>query len=101
MKYFLLCSLLLLTVQASVTVEEVLNITAGILEGAFGEMKLDNLEKCIEDVDALGYDIYDAVEDFIKGDYESIRQGIAHIGDAVEQIADGLNSCKEAVEVDI
>jgi len=36
-------------------------------------MKLENFEKCIEDVDTLGYDIYDAVEDFIKGDFESVR----------------------------
>jgi hypothetical protein len=64
-------------------------------------MKLPNLENCISDVDILGYDIYDSVEDFIKGDFESIRDGISHIGDAISTIADGLKVCKDAVESDI
>jgi len=88
-------------VQASITAEEVLNITAGILEGAFHIENLAHLEKCVQDVDMLGYDIYDAVEDFIKGDFDSVRDGINHIGDAVEAIADGLGECKDAVEIDI
>jgi len=79
----------------------VLNITAGILEGAFHGIKLGNFESCITDIDTIGYDIYDSVEDFMKGDFESIRDGIAHIGDAVDTIVDGMSKCKDAVEVDL
>ena len=64
-------------------------------------MKLPHLEKCIADTDTIGYDLYDAVEDFIKGDFESVREGVARIGDAVEAIADGIGECKEAVQDDI
>ena len=94
MKLFFSTILLLSVVSASVSVEEVLNITVGLLEGAFHEMKLAHIEECIKDADTIGYDIFDAVEDFIKGDFESVRDGIAHIGDAVEAIADGLAECK-------
>jgi len=64
---------LVLAVHASVTAEEVLNMTAGILEGAFAIENLNNLEACVDDVDTLGYDLYDAIELFIKGDFESVR----------------------------
>jgi len=83
-------SLFFLSVSASVSVEEVLNITAGILEGAFHTMNLGHFESCITDIDSIGYDIYDAVEDFEKGDFDSVRDGVAHIGDAIEFIADGI-----------
>lgn len=100
MKQLLFLSILSLSVSASISAEEVLNITAGFLEGAFDEMKLSHFESCITDVDTLGYDIYDAVEDFIKGDFDSILDGVYHIGDAIEVIADGISECKDAVEVD-
>jgi hypothetical protein len=102
MKHLLfLFALLALSASASVSVEEVLNITVGILEGAFNGMKLDHMEKCLSDAESIGYDIYDAVEDFEKGDFESVRSGIARIGEAVEMIADGLADCKQAAEQDI
>jgi hypothetical protein len=100
MKQVLFLSILALSVSATVTAQEVLNITAGLLEGAFHEMELTHLEECITDVDTIGYDIYDAVEEFIKGDFQSILDGIAHIGNAVESIADGISECKDAVEID-
>lgn len=101
MKVLALFATLAVAVHASVTAEEVVNITVGILEGAFQEENLNHLAACVTDTDIVGYDIYDAVEDFIKGDFESIRQGIYYIGDAIEKVSTGMEDCKEAVEIDI
>ena len=48
----------------------------------------------------IGYDIYDAVEDFEKGDFDSVRDGLHHIGEAIETISDGLKTCKDTVTYD-
>lgn len=63
-------------------------------------MKLEHFESCIIDVDTIGYDIYDAVEDFEAGDFDSVLDGVARLGDAIEAIADGISECKDAVEID-
>jgi len=97
---FIILAFTATSVHSSITAEEVLNVTAGILEGFFHEESLTNLEECIKDVDTLGYDLYDAIEDFIAGDFDHVRDGISHIGDAIEVIADGMKACKDAVEED-
>lgn len=87
--------------QATNVPEEAVNITVGILEGFFHEENLDNLENCIHDTDEIGYLLYDAIEDFIKGDFESIREGINYIGQVVTLTATGMEDCKDAVQIDI
>jgi hypothetical protein len=49
----------------------------------------------------MGYDLYDAVENFMVGDFEHVRQGLWYLGDALETAADDMYQCKEAGTVDI
>jgi len=76
-------------------------MTAGILIGAAEQENLDYLSTCIYDTGKVGYDLYDAVEEFIIGDFESVRKGLWYLGDALETLAEDLTVCKEAGEVDI
>lgn len=101
MKVLALLSLFFCAVHSAVTAEEVLNMTAGILIGACDQEHLDFLSACISDTGRIGYDLYDAVELFIKSDFESVRQGLNYVGDAIEAVADDLYQCPEAAVVDI
>lgn len=38
--------------------------------------------------------------DFEAGDFESVRDGIARLGDFISTVADGIEACKNMVEVD-
>ena len=93
--------LFFLAVHSQVTAEEVLNMTAGILVGACEQENLDFLAACIKDTGRIGYDLYDAVNDFIIGDFESVREGLWYLGDALETIADDIGQCQSAGTVDI
>lgn len=73
MKGLALVSLFFMAAKSAVTAEEVLNMTAGILIGACDQEHLDFLSACISDTGRIGYDLYDAVEDFIVGDFEHVR----------------------------
>jgi len=76
-------------------------MTAGILVGACDAENLDFLSACITDTGRLGYDLVDAVEDFAAGDFESVREGLWFLGDALETISDALLQCQQASAVDI
>jgi hypothetical protein len=101
MKVLALLPLFISAAYSAVTAEEVLNMTAGILIGACDQEHLDFLSACISDTGRIGYDLYDAVELFIEGDFESVRQGLGYVGDAMEAIADDLYQCPQAGAVDI
>ena len=73
MKSQFLIPLFFSAVHSAVTAEEVLNMTAGILIGACDQEHLDYLSACISDTGRIGYDLYDAVEDFIVGDFDHVR----------------------------
>lgn len=73
MKALALLSLLTVATRAAVTAEEVLNMTAGILIGACDQEHLDFLSACISDTGRIGYDLDDAVENFIVGDFDHVR----------------------------
>lgn len=52
--------------------------------------------ECITDTGKIGYDLYDAVEDFIVGDFEHVMEGIWYLGDALETVANDVTACKTA-----
>jgi len=94
MKVLSLLALGFATVHAAVTAEEVLNITAGILIGFSNEENLDYLSACVSDTGRIGYDLYGAVEEFIVGDFDSVRQGLYLVGDALITLSDDLFQCQ-------
>ena len=49
----------------------------------------------------MGYYLYDAVEDFIVGDFEHVREGLNYLGEFFTTLADDMLQCKEAGEIDI
>jgi len=57
-------------------------------------VEIPHIEYCIDDSTDAAIDIYNAVQDFIKGDYNSVAAGIELIGESVIEVSHALLDCK-------
>jgi hypothetical protein len=79
--------------------KEVEDIIMGILYGAINAEGLENIEGCIKDTDSFFQDVLSAVQDFEKKSASGMSAGIKKLGDAINDVKDGIVQC-EGVEAD-
>ena len=99
MKILTLCALLGVSSNA-LTVKEVGLFAEGLVVGALKQEGLGDLVQCFEDVEIIGEDAYQAIQDFEERSFEGTKAGIAQLGAAVEEIAVALGDCK-SIKTDI
>jgi len=77
----------------TMTPEQVIDFVDGLILGLTGKEDLPEITKCLQHGDDIAVDITDAVEDFEKGDFPSIIEGIGEIGKVIEELPDDLGDC--------
>lgn len=68
----------------------------GVLNGILVDEKVGDLEKCIEESIELERLVAQAMADFEKETFESIREGLEEIGKATKMIPEVIKECKIA-----
>jgi hypothetical protein len=82
------------------TPKDVEQILMGVLDGAVRAEGLENIEGCVKDTEAFFSDVLSAVQDFEKKSPAGVTSGIKKLGDALNDVKDGIKQC-EGVEADI
>jgi len=67
---------------------------AGMIYGLIQKDDLAEIETCMADGTNLGNDITEAVNDFEKGDFESILAGVEVVGKIIQELPTDLKDCK-------
>ena len=82
---------------ASINVSELEQILQGIVVGALDEA-VPSFGDCFADAEKMIGDVEDAVKDFKKGSFSSIKSGIYAVGDAVGDFGTTLQTCESSVQ---
>ena len=62
----------------------------GVLDGAVRAEGLENIEGCVKDTEAFFSDVLSAVQDFEKKSPAGVTSGIKKLGDALNDVKDGI-----------
>ena len=99
MKTFALFFALLLTFTSVMAVnQDVVQTIEGVLVGAFADHGKAAV-KCIQDGETTFQEIEEAVKELAKGGVKNIFNGLAHIGEALEQLPVEFQDCESATEI--
>ena len=84
--------LVLGTVQ-SITIEDVIQTCAGVMDGIVQEDHIDYLRHCIGDSEQLVTDMEDAIADFSSGTFWGITAGILDIKQFIADLTPEIHDC--------
>ena len=79
----------------------VLEIVEGVLVALASDIGLQDLINCITDVETIGVDIYQAVQNFETKTPEGIKAGLKEMGLALQVIPDAITQCESAASSDV
>jgi hypothetical protein len=75
------------------TEQKALEITEGFIMGALDAEGFDDINKCIQDAEALGTDAEHAYTDFKKEDAAGVIAGLKDLADGIKVIKAGMTDC--------
>ena len=82
------------SVQAqNITIEDVIQICGGLMDGIVNADHIDYLRHCIGDSEELVTDMEDAIADFSTGSFWGITAGILDIKQFIADFAPEINDC--------
>ena len=65
--------------------------------GALKAEGFQDVVDCFTDAESFGEDMYDAVEDFRKKDFDGVKNGIEAIGKGIIAVSHAVSDCKNIV----
>lgn len=80
-------------------VKIIAQVFLGVLQG-FESQAIPSLDACIKDVDRAAKAFTAAFQDFEKGTWESVKNGLKELGQALDILADSMTIC-EAVPAEV
>ena len=93
MKVLSSLAVLVLSQEMAISVKNAEDLIAGVIYGLIQKDDLKYLETCLTDSDTVAEEVNEAVEDFMKGDIESIIKGVETIGTLLTQLPADLKDC--------
>jgi exonuclease VII small subunit len=79
----------------SLTKNEVILFLNGLIDGLVHDDNLENVEKCVTDVEGMDTEIEEAIAEFKKGGVSNIIAGGKLIGQIVSQASADISQCEE------
>lgn len=86
-----------LTVPMTMNTLAVKQFFEGVIEGVLVGTKMQDILKCLGDLNNEGVLIEEAIKDFEVQDYQHTKDGIKKIGEAIEALPQSMNDCRAAV----
>ena len=69
-----------------VNIQEVVDITKGVIDGALDKADMPDIEKCVQDDEQVIVDAQNAYNHFKSGDLEDVAKGFEDVSTAIMQI---------------
>ena len=88
-------AVMVLAEQYAINVKDAEDLLAGIIFGLIQKDDMKYIETCMTDSAHVEQEVNDAVQDFMKGDVESIIRGVEIVGTLLTELPVDLKDCQE------
>jgi len=85
-----------LRVKGTPSVEGILELIGGVLEGMGADINAQDIKPCISDIGTVGTDVEGAINDIMKESFDGIKDGLHQIAEAFQDVPTAIKECKAA-----
>ena len=84
----------------AISLQDAEEFLGGLIYGLIQKDDLKDIETCLQDATTVEQEINDAIADFMKGDIQSIIQGVELVGKLIQELPTDLQDC-QAIQGDL